>query len=82
MPIRYDETVARLSGAVAVEDAEMLLTWLDDTDGAQVDLAELAHPHCAVLQVLMARRPPCLAPPRDPGVAEWLGPLLAPAISE
>lgn len=77
MPIQYGDAVATLSGACAVEEAEALLAWLDDHDGGGVDVQDLAHLHCAVLQVLMARRPPCVGGPRDAEVALWLGPLLA-----
>jgi len=76
MPITYKKTVALLEGHCPVEEAETLLEWLLDNPKGKVNLKALAHPHTAVLQVLMAVRPAVSAWPEDESVAAWLRPLL------
>lgn len=75
MPIRYDDARAVFDGHVAVDDAEPLAQWLAVTPAGAVDLAACDHVHAAVLQVLMALRPPVAAAPADPWLA---GALAAP----
>ena len=76
MPVKLGKTVATLEGLCAVEEAEPLLAWLREHPRGKVNLARLAHPHTAVLQVLMALRPRVSAPPKDPALAAWLRPAL------
>lgn len=81
MAIRYAGNTAVLDGQCAVEDAGELAEWLiaDATRG--VDLAACEGLHTAVLQCLMALRPPLSAIPADPALARWLGPVLGPVQS-
>jgi len=76
MPIAYKKTVAVLTDVCTVEEAEELLEWLHAHPGGKVNLKELAHPHTAVLQVLMALRPKISALPRDEAVRAWLAPAI------
>ncbi|MBX9749219.1 MAG: hypothetical protein K5Q68_06340 [Roseococcus sp.] len=72
MPMMTDGPLARLSGAVVIEEAEALAEWLRATPDAALDLSECQGLHSAVLQVLLAAAPRLLAPPPDP----WLAALL------
>ncbi|MFV8833645.1 hypothetical protein [Aquisalimonas sp.] len=76
MPIDYRKTVARLEGTCTVEEAEELLQWLQANPQGKVNLKECGHLHAAVLQVLMAVRPPLSAEPSDPFLARWVTPAI------
>lgn len=54
MPIDYRDNEVVFTGMVGVEDAEVLLAWLQDRSGVSADLAGCEHLHPANLQVLMA----------------------------
>lgn len=58
MPIELGDDRAVLSGVCAVEEAESLLAWVLQHPGAPVETADCEHLHTAILQVLMACRPP------------------------
>jgi hypothetical protein len=58
MPFEQNGPRIRLSGHCPVEDAEPLLDALRATPDAVVDLSGAVWLHTAVLQVLMAARPP------------------------
>lgn len=73
MPIECKKKVAYLRGVCAVEEAETLLAWLNDTPGARINMKECEHLHTAVLQVLLAAKPPLSAPPQNEFLARWLG---------
>jgi hypothetical protein len=77
--VRLDGAVIRLEGECRVEDAEPLLALLGGEAGRVVDLTAADALHAAVVQVLLALRPPLLGPPRDAFTARWIGRLLAPA---
>ncbi len=77
MSVRLDGPVIRLEGACRVEDAEPLLSFLQEEPGRVVDLSAAGGLHAAVVQVLLALRPPLAGPPGDPFTAHWLAPLLA-----
>jgi hypothetical protein len=79
MPIRYEGGIARLEGDATVEEALELADWLHGREGAAVDLAACTHLHTAILQTLLALRPPVAGPPADPFLARWVAPLLATA---
>jgi hypothetical protein len=76
MSLRLDGSTIRLEGECRVEDAEPLLAFLHDGDGRRVDLTAAGPLHAAVVQVLLALRPPLDGPPGDPFTARWLVPLL------
>ncbi|WP_426959529.1 hypothetical protein [Muricoccus radiodurans] len=78
MSVRLEGSVIRIEGEARVEDAEALVSLLRDGAGRSVDLTAAGPLHAAVVQVLMALRPPLLGPAGDPFTARWLLPLLAP----
>lgn len=65
MPIRFENDLAALEGACAVEEAEPLLEWARATIRPTVDLSACTHMHAAVLQVLLAARARVAVPPTD-----------------
>ncbi len=73
MPIQFQPRRARLADVVSVEDAEALLQWVLANPKGKLDLARCTHMHTAVLQVLLALRPPVSAWPKEPLLAGWLG---------
>ena len=77
MPIQLSDDRAVLSGVCSVEEAEGLLSWVMQHPGAPVDAGACEHLHSAVLQVLMARRPPVSAVPETGPLQQILQPLMA-----
>ncbi|WP_159992974.1 hypothetical protein [Roseomonas sp. 18066] len=65
-----------LAGDCGVEEAETFLSALQQHPGIAVDLAAVGTLHTALLQVLLAFRPPLAAAPRDAALARLLLPLL------
>jgi hypothetical protein len=76
MAMHVHEHVIHLTGACPVEDAETLFGLLRGGSVRGVDVSQAGHLHAAVLQVLLACRPPVAGPPADPFIATWLWPLL------
>ncbi len=72
MAIAFKKTKAVFIDIVGVEEAEILLEWLHNHPKGKVDLTPCTHLHTAVLQVLMAARPPVIALPSDMLLAGWL----------
>jgi len=58
---------------LSVEDAEVLLEWLQEHPRGKLDLGACTHVHSASLQVLMATRATIAVWPRAAPLAEWLG---------
>jgi hypothetical protein len=54
MAIDYSDTAVVFTDIVGVEDAEVLLAWLQEHGPAQADFSGCVHIHPANLQVLMA----------------------------
>lgn len=54
MAIDYRDHEVVFTDIVGVEDAEVLLAWLQEHGSAQADFSGCAHMHPANLQVLMA----------------------------
>ncbi|MBP0445363.1 hypothetical protein J8J14_11285 [Roseomonas sp. SSH11] len=79
MSVRLDGAVIRLEGECRVEDAEPLLSLLQEEAGRVVDLSAAGRLHAAVVQVLLALRPPLSGEPADSFAARWITPLLATA---
>ncbi len=77
MSVVLDAGTIHISGASAVEDAEVLLGLLQADPAAAVDLRAAAGLHAAVVQVLMALRPGIIGPSNDPFVNRWVLPMLA-----
>lgn len=72
MGIRYLKKHAALEGAVSAEDAEGLANWLRGQPAPAVHLGKCEHVHAAALQVLLALKPRCVAPPPDARLAAVL----------
>lgn len=68
-----------LCGSCPSGDAEPLLQLLLATPAATVDWRDCRGAHTAVIQVLMAARPPLLGPPADTRLAKWVTPAIASA---
>ncbi|MEO5333787.1 MAG: hypothetical protein H7839_17380 [Magnetococcus sp. YQC-5] len=76
MPVTYTDQEAILTATVAIEEAETLLAWLKEHGQGSVNVQGCQHLHTAVLQVLLALRPPLGEPPTDPFLKEHVWPLL------
>lgn len=69
MPIRYTKTRVHFEERCAVEEALELVAFLNAHPRAKVNLARCTAMHTALLQVLMAFRPPVLAIGDAPALA-------------
>ncbi len=58
MSIRIEGDVIFLEGRCSVEDAETLLLALQEQPNANVSVAKVQKVHMAVLQILLALKPP------------------------
>ncbi len=76
MPIRYTKTRVHLEGRCAVEEALDLVTFLNANPRAKVTLAKCTGVHSALVQVLMAFRPPVTAVGDAPAVAPLIALLM------
>jgi hypothetical protein len=72
MAMEFKKKLALLSGTVGVEDAEVLLEWLQGKPHARVDLSACEHLHPANIQVLLAAKPEISAWPKDADLRSWL----------
>ena len=77
MTVLLDQRTIRLEGDCHVEDAELLLTLLQEEEDRAVDVSALGAIHTAVLQVLMAFRPRVVGSNKDVFFNSWIAPLLA-----
>lgn len=78
MTVLLDHETIRLEGSCHVEDAEPLLSLLQERTGRTVDVSTLGSIHTAVLQVLMAFRPTVVGSSNDDVFFQrWIIPLLA-----
>jgi hypothetical protein len=76
MSVRIDDAVIFLEGDCPVEDAEHLLTLLQESPQRRVDLTHAGHLHTATVQVLLAMRPPIAGQFADGFQSRWIAPLL------
>ncbi len=76
MAINYKGNAAQFVDFVAVEEAEVLLGWLQSHPKGKVDLAQCTHLHPANLQVLMAAQPKVSHWPADDSLNAWIRPTL------
>lgn len=67
-----DGTAIILDGNCPVEEAEPLLQLLQATPTASLDWRQCTHLHTAVLQVILAARPPLIGPCGDAWVQRWV----------
>ncbi|MDO7841789.1 hypothetical protein [Sphingomonas immobilis] len=70
MSVRVDGDVIHLAGRCRAEDAELLIVALQEHPGAAIDLSATQRLHLAVLQVLLAARPPVLGIPDSEFLAQ------------
>ena len=72
MAITYEGNAAHFADTVGVEEAEVLLAWLQQHPRPTLDLEACTHLHAAQLQVLMAARIPIATWPHDAALTAWL----------
>ncbi len=77
MPLVFEGPRVRFEDVCTVEDAMPLIEHLRNTDAVEVDLADCAYLHTALLQLLLIARPRILAMPTDPFLGRWIAPMLA-----
>jgi len=82
MTVRMEgEATIVLEGQCPIEDAAALIELLclaHTTDGTvSVDWHECDYAHTAVVQILLATRPPMHGPPRAAVLRKWIEPMLA-----
>ena len=76
MTITVNNNVIALLGDCGSDDVEPLLGLLQGQPARMVDLTNTTHLHGAVLQVLLAFRPPLSGEAGDAFTQTWLLPLL------
>ena len=79
MSVELKGGVIVLSGRCTVEEAETLMTALLEHPGLVLDLTGVQKLHTAVLQIILALRPPVRGNPTDPLLRELV---CAGAVSE
>jgi len=76
MPVVFSASLARFEDVCTVEEALPLFEFLRSGETLEVDLAACSFLHTALLQLLLTARPVLAAPPTDPDLVRWVGPLL------
>jgi hypothetical protein len=77
MSVRLEAGKISLRGNCPVEDAEPLLTLLQNHPDCPVDIGNATNLHAAVLQVLLAFRRELIGHSRDSFLQKWIVPALA-----
>lgn len=77
MPIRFENSVAHLTGVAGAAEAEELLEWLQQHPRGSIQADTCTHVHGAVLQVLMAAQPGIAGWPETEDLRTWLEAALA-----
>jgi hypothetical protein len=78
MAIKYKRHSAVFEGTVGVEEAEVLLAWIQKHPQGTLNLESCTHVHAAQLQVLMAARSGIAQWPQDKVFGAWLESALDP----
>jgi hypothetical protein len=76
MSVRLAGEVVVLEGDCPVDEAESLLELLLANPGASVDWSACGQLHTAVVQVLLAVRPPMEGEPGNPFLRRWIAPII------
>jgi hypothetical protein len=76
MSVCLDNGVIILEGDCPVDEAESLLELLLANPGASVDWSACGQLHTAVVQVLLAARPPMGGEPGNPFLRRWIAPII------
>lgn len=79
MAITFKKDRAVFDDLVGVDEAELLLEWLQKTPKGKIDLSACTHLHPANLQVLMAAHCSIKARPVDCELATWIDTAFKPA---
>jgi hypothetical protein len=77
MSVQLDEGKISLRDNCSVEDAELLLTLLQNHPGCPVDIGDATNLHAAVLQILLAFRRELIGHARDSFLQKWIIPVLS-----
>ena len=72
MTIEFKKNQVLFKNEVGVEEAELLLEWLQKKTAPKADFSACTHLHAANLQVLMATAPTITAWPVDETFTAWL----------
>jgi hypothetical protein len=72
MTIEFKTNQVFFKNEVGVEEAELLLEWLQKKTASKADFSACTHLHAANLQVLMASAPTIIAWPVDEKFTAWL----------
>ena len=72
MVVAWRDGRIALDGACGLQDAETLLSLLQERPGSCVDVGRTTHLHAAVWQVILAMQPPVEGRAPDPFVRRWL----------
>jgi hypothetical protein len=65
-----------LVGDCGIEDAEVLLSVLNDGRGRPVDVSAARHLHAAIVQIFIAYEPTLMGTPSDAFLAQWVMPAI------
>jgi hypothetical protein len=76
MSVRLAGGVIILEGDCPIDEAEPLLELLLANPGASVDWSACGQLHTAVVQVLLAARPPMEGEPGTPFLRRWIDPII------
>jgi hypothetical protein len=76
MSVELEGDRIRLIGRCKVEDAEALLSHLQEDSERTVDVSETTGLHTAAIQILLAAQPTLSGEPADLSLRRWLIPLL------
>ncbi len=74
MSVRLDGEIIRLEGRCHVEDAEPLLVLLQADGTRTVDLAGSEMLHTAIVQLILAFRPPLAGTSAEAFIRDWVLP--------
>ncbi|WP_044560509.1 hypothetical protein [Azospirillum sp. B4] len=77
MAVVTEKNLIRLEGACVAEDAETLVSALQDAPESAIDVSQCRHLHGAVVQVLLAFRPSVRGMAEDIFLRDWVIPSLA-----
>ena len=72
MSLEFKRNLVLFKDVVSVEEAEVLLEWLQKKNVVKVDFSDCSHLHTANLQVLMAAKVTIKAWPKEAVFATWL----------
>jgi hypothetical protein len=78
MALKYKRNSAVFEGTIGVEEAEVLLAWIQKNQKGTLNLESCTHVHAAQLQVLMAARTKIAKWPQDEVFGTWLKSALDP----